>query len=59
VRVFAQGVRTTPFIRPWSTMDKTASTMVLFGRVIGGKSVIKSIEQLANGRVVVGPAIGL
>jgi len=59
VRVFVQGVRTTPFVRLWSTTDKTTSTMVPFGRVIGGKTVIKSIEQLANGRVVVGPGIGL
>ena len=59
VRVFAQGVRTTFFIRPWSTTDKTTSTMVPFGRVIGGKSVIKSMEQLVNGQVVVGPGIRL
>ena len=28
VRVFEQGVRITPFVSPWSTMDKVASMMV-------------------------------
>ena len=59
VRVFKQGVRITPFISPWSTTDKIASTTVPLLRVIGGRSVIKSMDRFAKGQVVVGPGIGL
>ena len=36
VRVFEQGVRITPFISLWSTMDKITSMMVPLSRVTGG-----------------------
>ena len=59
VRVFEQEVRITPFISPWSTIDKIASMMVPLSRVIGGRSVIKSIDKFVKGQVVVGPGTGL
>ena len=59
VKVFAQGVKTTPFVSPWSTMTITASMIIPFSRVMGGKSVIISIEQLAKGLVFAGPGIGI
>ena len=59
VRVFEQRVRITPFVSPWSTTDKITSTTVPLLRVIGGRSVIKSMERFANGCVIVGPGIGL
>ena len=59
MRVFEQGVRITPFVSPWSTTDKITSTMVPLLRVIGGRSVIKSMDKFAKGQVVVGPGIGL
>ena len=59
VRVFEQEVRITPFVSPWSTMDKIASTTVPLSRVIGGRSVIKSMDRFAKGQVVVGLGIRL
>ena len=59
VRVFEQGVRITPFISPWSTMDKIMSRTVPVSRVIGGRSVIKSMDRFVKGQVVVGPGTGL
>ena len=59
VRVFKQGVRITSFISPWSTTDKIVSTTVPLSSVIGGRSVIKSIDKFAKGWVVMGPGIGL
>ena len=59
VKVFAQRVRTTPFVSPWSTMTITASMTVPFSRVMGGKSMIISIEQLAKGLVFAGPGIDI
>ena len=44
VSVLLQGSKITPFERPWSTMTKIESYLSA-----GGRSVIKSIEQLANG----------
>ena len=54
VSVLLQGSKITPFERPWSTMTK----MELYPSV-GGRSVIKSIEQLANGRKDFGPSVGM
>ena len=59
VKVFEQGVRTTPFVSPWFTMTITASMIVPFSNSTGGKSVIMSIEQLAKGLVFTGPEIGI
>ena len=59
MRVFEQGVRITPFVSPWSTTDKIMSTTVPLSRVIGGRSVIKSMYRFVKGRVVVDPGIGL
>jgi len=42
--VLLQGMKITPFERPWSTMTSTASNPSL-----SGKSVIKSIDIPANG----------
>src|SRR5271168_761071 len=53
VSVFAQGIKITPFERPCSTTTKMESKPST-----GGKSVIKSIEQLAKGRVEEAPGIG-
>src|SRR5271168_1047460 len=53
VKVFAQGIKITPFERPWSTTTKIKSKPSM-----GGKSVIRSIEQLAKGRVQEAPEIG-
>ena len=41
VSVFVQGVKITPFERPWLTTTKMESKLSM-----GGRSVIKSIEQL-------------
>ena len=57
--VFKQGVRITPFISLWSTMDKIVSMTVLLSSVTGGRSVIRSMDRFAKGQVVVGPGIGL
>ena len=59
VRVFEQGVRITPFISLWSTMDKIASMTVPLLSVTGGRSVIKFMDRFAKGQVVIGPGIGL
>ena len=53
VKVFEQGIKITPFERPWSTTTKIESSPLTNGR-----SVIRSMEQLANGRVVFAPSIG-
>ena len=52
VNVLAQGHKITPFERPWST-----TTRIELYPSTGGKSVIKSIEQSANGQVVLAPSI--
>ena len=54
VRVFVQGDKITPFERPWSTMTKIESKPST-----GGMSVMRSIEQLANGLVVAAASIGI
>ena len=54
VRVLLQGSKITPFKRPWSTMTKIESYPSA-----GGRSVIKSIEQLAKGRRDLGPLVGM
>ena len=59
VRVFEQGVRITPFISLWSTIDKIASMIVPLLRVTRGRSVIRSMDRFAKGWVVMGPGIGL
>ena len=46
VIVLLQGVKITPLVSPWSTTTNIESNLF-----IGGKSVMKSIEQLAKGRV--------
>ena len=46
VIVFLQGVKITPLVSPWSTTTKIESNLST-----GGKSMIKSIEQFANGHV--------
>ena len=48
-----QGVNITPFVSPWSTMDKMESNPREMGR-----SVNKSIVICENGRVEVGGPIG-
>ena len=52
VIVLAQGHKITPFERPQSTMTSIESYPST-----GGRSVIKSIEQWANGLVVFAPSI--
>ena len=54
VIVLAQGHKITPFERPRSTMTRIESYPSTSGR-----SVIKSIEQWANGLVVFAPSIAL
>ena len=44
VIVLLQGRRITPFVRPWST-----TTNIESNSSDGGRSVIRSIEQFANG----------
>ena len=53
VIVLSHGMRITPLVRPWSTTTRIESKPST-----GGKSVIRSIEQLANGRVVFAPSVG-
>ena len=53
VKVFEQGVKITPFERPRSTTTRIESNPFTVG-----KSVIKSMEQLAKGRVDFAPSIG-
>ena len=45
--IFIHGHKITPFERPWLTMTRIESKLLDMGR-----SVIKSIMQLANGHVV-------
>src|SRR5271155_5728120 len=54
VSVFVQGIKITPFERPWSTTTKIESKPAARGR-----SVIRSIEQFAKGQVETGPGIGI
>ena len=51
---FLQGTKITPFERPWSTMTKIESYPSAKGR-----SVIKSMEQLAKGLVDFAPLVGM
>ena len=46
VIVLLQGVKITPLVIPWSTMTNIESKPST-----GGRSVIRSMEQLAKGRV--------
>ena len=59
MKVFKQGVRITPFISLWSTMDKIMSMTVPLLRVTGERSVIKPMDRFVKGQVVVGPGTGL
>src|SRR5277367_2366718 len=52
-KVLEQGHKITPFDRPRSTTTRIESYPFT-----GGKSVIRSIEHLANGLVVLAPSIG-
>ena len=54
VSILLQGSKITPFKRPWSTMTKIESYSSA-----GGRSVIKSMEQLANGRRDFGPSVSM
>ena len=54
VTVFEQGIKITPFVSPWLTITKRESNPLTIGR-----SVIMSIEQLANGLVVWAPLVGM
>ena len=54
VIILLHGIRITPLLRPWSTTTKIESKAS-----IGGRSVMKSIEQLANGRVDLAPSVGM
>ena len=47
-------IRITPLLSPWSTMTKMESKLS-----ISGRSVMKSIEQLVNGLVLVAPSVGI
>ena len=51
--VLLQGVRITPFVRPWSTTTKIESKLLDSGR-----SVMKSVDTWAKGRFVVGFGLG-
>ena len=53
VIVLLHGIRITPFVSPWSTTTNIESNPLDKGR-----SVIRSIEQFANGRVDVAPSTG-
>ena len=53
VIVFEQGIRIIPFVNPWSTTTRMESYPFT-----GGRSVMKSMEQFANGRVVEAPSMG-
>ena len=52
--VLLQGRRITPLLRPWSTTTKIESYPFVIG-----KSVMKSMEQYANGRVDLAPSVGM
>ena len=54
VSVLLQGIKITPFESPWSTM-----TRIELCPSASGRSVIKSIEQLAIGLVDFAPSIGM
>jgi hypothetical protein len=54
VSVLVVGQRITPFERPWSTMTK-----IELLPSTGGKSVIKSMLQCANGQVDIAPSTGI
>ena len=54
VIVLLHGMRITPLLSPWSTMTNMESKFL-----IGGKSVMKSMEQWAKGRVVVARSVGM
>ena len=54
VSVLLQGIKITPFKSPWSTMTRIESCPST-----GGRSVIRSIEQLANGLVDFAPSVGM
>ena len=54
VKVLEQGMRITPFVRPWSTTANIESYP--FDK---GRSVIMSIEHCAKGLVDFDPSIGL
>ena len=54
VSILLQGSKITPFERPWSTTTKIESYPS-----VGGRSVIKSMEQLANGHRDFGPSVGM
>ena len=54
VIVFEQGMRIIPFVNPWSTTTRMESYPFTSGR-----SVMKSMEQFANGRVVKAPSVGM
>ena len=54
VRVLLQGTKITPFERPWSTMTKIESYPSA-----GGRSMIKSMEQFANGHSDFAPSVGM
>ena len=51
---FLQGTKITPFERPWSTMTRMESYPSVKGR-----SVIKSMEQLAKGLVDFALLVGM
>ena len=51
--VLLHGMRITPLVSPWST-----TTNIESNPSDKGKSVIKSIEQFANGRVDIAPSTG-
>ena len=54
VNVFVQGIKITPFERPWSTTTKMESKLLT-----GGRSMIKSIEQLAKGLITFADLMGI
>ena len=54
VTFLLHGIRIAPLLSPWSTTTKMESKLS-----IGGRSVMKSIEQLENGLVVVAPSVGI
>ena len=53
VIVFLQGLGSTPFVRPWSTMTSIESYSDEVGR-----SVMKSIDNCVKGTVNFAPSIG-
>ena len=53
VIVLSHGMRITPLVSPWSTTTRIESKLST-----GGKSVMRSIEQLANGHVNLAPSVG-